>query len=56
MKIIVRCTTCGQEHIIKIPFRLRKTVDKIELKCFSCHKTSTMKYIDKIKLNKIRKN
>ena len=51
MKIKVKCS-CGQEHIIKIPFRLRKKVDKIELNCFSCDKTSNMRYIDKIKLTK----
>ena len=33
VKVIIICPECGTEYTIKIPFRLRKRVDNIELAC-----------------------
>lgn len=50
--VIIKCE-CGIEHEIKIPFRLRKKVDKIEVNC-GCGKTIKMVYADKLEV--INKN
>lgn len=51
MKVKVKCP-CGQWHLIKIPFRLRKKIEKIELFCFKCRKERTLNFIYTIKNNK----
>jgi len=44
--VVIKCE-CGIEHIIKIPFRLRKKVDNIEVNC-GCGKTIKTVYVDKV--------
>lgn len=45
MKIKVQCE-CGIIHIIKIPFKLRKKIEQIDLHCFNCNSKKSFTYLD----------